>query len=97
MHKICLFFIFNSKKNINLNFFYFLFFRDKNSKSKSAKYSVQQHEISLKDLEGKTEEEQEMMKMMGFGEFDSTKVSINKTSIKFKHLNSFFVLIFKKG
>jgi len=29
----------------------------------------------LKDLEGKTEEEQEMMKLMGFGEFDSTKVS----------------------
>lgn len=29
--------------------------------------------VTEKDLEGKTEEEKEMMKMMGFGNFDSTK------------------------
>jgi U4/U6.U5 tri-snRNP-associated protein 3 len=30
-------------------------------------------EITESDLEGKTEEEQDMMKLMGFGSFDTTK------------------------
>uniref|UniRef100_A0A8C1SJS2 U4/U6.U5 small nuclear ribonucleoprotein 27 kDa protein n=1 Tax=Cyprinus carpio TaxID=7962 RepID=A0A8C1SJS2_CYPCA len=32
------------------------------------------HQISAEDMQGKTEEEIEMMKLMGFGAFDSTKV-----------------------
>ncbi|XP_032085510.1 U4/U6.U5 small nuclear ribonucleoprotein 27 kDa protein isoform X1 [Thamnophis elegans] len=32
-----------------------------------------EHQITEEDLEGKTEEEIEMMKMMGFGSFDTTK------------------------
>ncbi|XP_077097719.1 U4/U6.U5 small nuclear ribonucleoprotein 27 kDa protein isoform X1 [Siphateles boraxobius] len=31
------------------------------------------HQISAEDMQGKTEEEIEMMKLMGFGSFDSTK------------------------
>ncbi|XP_026100904.1 U4/U6.U5 small nuclear ribonucleoprotein 27 kDa protein isoform X1 [Carassius auratus] len=31
------------------------------------------HQISAEDMQGKTEEEIEMMKLMGFGAFDSTK------------------------
>lgn len=31
--------------------------------------------LTEKDLEGKSEEEKEMMKLMGFGNFESTKVS----------------------
>uniref|UniRef100_A0A3Q2C950 U4/U6.U5 small nuclear ribonucleoprotein 27 kDa protein n=1 Tax=Cyprinodon variegatus TaxID=28743 RepID=A0A3Q2C950_CYPVA len=33
-------------------------------------------QISAEDMEGKTEEEIEMMKLMGFGSFDSTKVGM---------------------
>ena len=33
--------------------------------------------ISASDMEGKTEEEIEMIKVMGFGGFDSTKVRVN--------------------
>ncbi|MEQ2195892.1 U4/U6.U5 small nuclear ribonucleoprotein, partial [Xenoophorus captivus] len=45
--------------------------RDDEGKDKSGK-AVQ---ISAEDMEGKTEEEIEMMKMMGFASFDTTKVS----------------------
>ncbi|RWS27088.1 U4/U6.U5 small nuclear ribonucleoprotein 27 kDa protein-like protein [Leptotrombidium deliense] len=38
-------------------------------------FLLQRPEITDKDLEGKTEEEQEMLKLMGFGGFDSTKVT----------------------
>ncbi|XP_073696952.1 U4/U6.U5 small nuclear ribonucleoprotein 27 kDa protein [Garra rufa] len=41
----------------------------KDVKDKPAKV----HEISAEDMQGKTEEEIEMMKLMGFGSFDSTK------------------------
>ncbi|MCJ8747127.1 hypothetical protein PDJAM_G00149900 [Pangasius djambal] len=34
---------------------------------------VKVHQISAEDMQGKTEEEIEMMKLMGFGSFDSTK------------------------
>ncbi|XP_063051010.1 U4/U6.U5 small nuclear ribonucleoprotein 27 kDa protein [Engraulis encrasicolus] len=34
---------------------------------------VKVHQISEEDMEGKTEEEIEMMKLMGFGSFDSSK------------------------
>ncbi|KAF7494328.1 U4/U6.U5 small nuclear ribonucleoprotein 27 kDa protein [Sarcoptes scabiei] len=37
------------------------------------KYLMNRPEISDKDLEGKTEEEQEMLKLMGFAGFDTTK------------------------
>lgn len=37
------------------------------------KFLLNRPEITEKDLEGKTEEEQDMMKMMGFGGFDTTK------------------------
>lgn len=30
--------------------------------------------VAAEDMQGKTEEEIEMMKMMGFGSFDTTKV-----------------------
>ena len=39
-------------------------------------FLLKRPEISDKDLEGKSEEEQEMLKLMGFSGFDSTKVSI---------------------
>ncbi|KAK7164105.1 hypothetical protein R3I94_002737 [Phoxinus phoxinus] len=42
---------------------------DKEVKDKPAKV----HLISAEDMQGKTEEEIEMMKLMGFGSFDSTK------------------------
>ncbi|XP_043094071.1 U4/U6.U5 small nuclear ribonucleoprotein 27 kDa protein isoform X1 [Puntigrus tetrazona] len=41
----------------------------KEAKDKPAKV----HQISAEDMQGKTEEEIEMMKQMGFGSFDSTK------------------------
>lgn len=53
--------------------------RRSNSRSRSPKagavpkYLMSRPEITDKDLEGKTEEEQEMMKLMGFGNFDTTK------------------------
>ncbi|XP_015196099.1 U4/U6.U5 small nuclear ribonucleoprotein 27 kDa protein [Lepisosteus oculatus] len=34
---------------------------------------VKEHQISEEDMQGKTEEEIEMMKLMGFSTFDSTK------------------------
>uniref|UniRef100_A0A3P8XJH2 U4/U6.U5 small nuclear ribonucleoprotein 27 kDa protein n=1 Tax=Esox lucius TaxID=8010 RepID=A0A3P8XJH2_ESOLU len=34
---------------------------------------VKEHQISEEDMQGKTEEEIEMMKIMGFGNFDTTK------------------------
>ncbi|XP_077544082.1 uncharacterized protein LOC144156130 [Haemaphysalis longicornis] len=37
------------------------------------KFLLDRPPITDKDLEGKTEEEQEMMKLMGFGSFDSSK------------------------
>lgn len=37
-------------------------------------FLLKKPEISEKDLEGKSEEEQEMLKLMGFAGFDSTKV-----------------------
>uniref|UniRef100_A0A3B3ZE26 U4/U6.U5 small nuclear ribonucleoprotein 27 kDa protein n=1 Tax=Periophthalmus magnuspinnatus TaxID=409849 RepID=A0A3B3ZE26_9GOBI len=36
-------------------------------------------QISAEDMEGKTEEEIEMMKLMGFGSFDSTKKKIDSS------------------
>ena len=36
--------------------------------------------ITASDMEGKTEEEIEMMKIMGFGDFDTTKVSTSMVS-----------------
>lgn len=41
------------------------------------KFLLERPEITEKDLEGKTAEEQEMMKLMGFGTFDSSKVFSN--------------------
>lgn len=32
--------------------------------------------VTAEDMQGKTEEEIEMMKLMGFGSFDTTKVSV---------------------
>ncbi|CAN7939349.1 unnamed protein product [Ixodes hexagonus] len=37
------------------------------------KFLLERPAITAKDLEGKTEEEKEMMKIMGFGSFDSSK------------------------
>lgn len=37
------------------------------------KFLLERPEITDKDLEGKSAEEQEMLKMMGFSGFDSTK------------------------
>ncbi|KAH9359672.1 hypothetical protein HPB48_007979 [Haemaphysalis longicornis] len=37
------------------------------------KFLLERPPITAKDLEGKTEEEKEMMKLMGFGSFDSSK------------------------
>lgn len=34
---------------------------------------MKEHEISEADMEGKTEEEIEMLKVMGFGAFDTSK------------------------
>ncbi|XP_051957435.1 U4/U6.U5 small nuclear ribonucleoprotein 27 kDa protein [Xyrauchen texanus] len=42
---------------------------EKEGKEKPAKI----HQISAEDMQGKTEEEIEMMKLMGFGSFESTK------------------------
>ncbi|GBO09930.1 hypothetical protein AVEN_25141-1 [Araneus ventricosus] len=39
-----------------------------------SKFLMERTPITDKDLEGKTEEEIEMMKTMGFGNFDTTKV-----------------------
>lgn len=58
--------------------------QDRKSEQKSAstksevggavpKFLLERPKVTDKDLEGKTEEEQEMMKLMGFGGFDSTK------------------------
>lgn len=49
-----------------------------------------------KDLEGKTEEEKEMMKLMGFGNFDSTKVCciifiLFSDCLKFIYIDDFLV------
>lgn len=41
-------------------------------------FLLKKPEISEKDLEGKSEEEQEMLKLMGFAGFDSTKVREKK-------------------
>ncbi|XP_064421601.1 U4/U6.U5 small nuclear ribonucleoprotein 27 kDa protein isoform X1 [Latimeria chalumnae] len=41
--------------------------------SKDSKSAVKEHHISEEDMEGKTEEEIEMMKLMGFSSFDTTK------------------------
>lgn len=37
------------------------------------KYLLERPKISENDLEGKSEEEQEMLKLMGFSGFDTTK------------------------
>jgi hypothetical protein len=47
------------------------------------KFLLDRPEISEKDLEGKSEEEQQMMKMMGFGSFDSTKVGLDYSMISY--------------
>ncbi|XP_028654439.1 U4/U6.U5 small nuclear ribonucleoprotein 27 kDa protein [Erpetoichthys calabaricus] len=49
--------------------------KDRREDEKDAKESksVKEHQISEEDLQGKTEEEIEMMKLMGFGNFDTTK------------------------
>ncbi|XP_056602018.1 U4/U6.U5 small nuclear ribonucleoprotein 27 kDa protein [Triplophysa dalaica] len=49
----------------------------KDSKEKHAKV----HQISAEDMEGKTEEEIEMMKTMGFGSFDTSKGKRKEGSI----------------
>ncbi|RWS06836.1 U4/U6.U5 small nuclear ribonucleoprotein 27 kDa protein-like protein, partial [Dinothrombium tinctorium] len=47
---------------------------DRNSKGGAVpKFLLERPEITDKDLEGKSEEEQQMMKMMGFATFDTTK------------------------
>ncbi|XP_054717857.1 U4/U6.U5 small nuclear ribonucleoprotein 27 kDa protein-like isoform X2 [Uloborus diversus] len=38
-----------------------------------SKFLMERTPITEKDLEGKTDEEKEMMKLMGFGNFDTTK------------------------
>uniref|UniRef100_A0A3B3DVW0 U4/U6.U5 small nuclear ribonucleoprotein 27 kDa protein n=1 Tax=Oryzias melastigma TaxID=30732 RepID=A0A3B3DVW0_ORYME len=73
----------------------------KDSKAKSAK-PIQ---ISAEDMQGKTEEEIEMMKLMGFSSFDSTKgkktdgsVNAHATNItlkrKYRYLHNTSVLFF---
>ncbi|TFK00018.1 thyrotropin subunit beta [Platysternon megacephalum] len=44
---------------------------DEKKENKDAK--SKEHQITEEDMEGKTEEEIEMMKTMGFGSFDTTK------------------------
>ena len=57
--------------------FLFCINRDREVKGGAVpKFLLDRPQITEKDLEGKTEEEQEMMKMMGFGTFDSSKVGI---------------------
>ncbi|XP_044139058.1 U4/U6.U5 small nuclear ribonucleoprotein 27 kDa protein [Bufo gargarizans] len=46
--------------------------RDDDKDGKDSKV-VKEHQITAEELEGKTEEEIEMMKMMGFSSFDTTK------------------------
>ena len=46
-------------------------------------FLLKRPEITDKDLEGKSEEEQEMLKLMGFSGFDSTKVNIRLCLIPF--------------
>lgn len=38
--------------------------------------------VAAEDMQGKTEEEIEMMKLMGFGSFDTTKVRGNRALCK---------------
>ncbi|XP_041089631.1 U4/U6.U5 small nuclear ribonucleoprotein 27 kDa protein-like isoform X1 [Polyodon spathula] len=47
--------------------------KDRREDDKEPKEKVTEHKISEEDMEGKTEEEIEMMKLMGFGSFNSTK------------------------
>lgn len=44
-------------------------------KKETKEIKNKERQITEEDLEGKTEEEIEMMKLMGFASFDSTKVS----------------------
>ena len=58
-----------------IKYWLILFLRDDEQKGGAVpKFLLDRPEITEKDLEGKTEEEQEMMKLMGFGGFDTTKV-----------------------
>ncbi|KAH9363103.1 hypothetical protein HPB48_014115 [Haemaphysalis longicornis] len=50
------------------------------------KFLLDRPPITDKDLEGKTEEEQEMMKLMGFGSFDSSKVPVFALLMDGKHI-----------
>jgi len=61
--------IFDEFNSNNLNYI-----RDQSKGGAVPQYLMNRPQITEKDLEGKTEEEQEMMKMMGFGGFDTTKV-----------------------
>ncbi|XP_067127397.1 U4/U6.U5 small nuclear ribonucleoprotein 27 kDa protein [Centruroides vittatus] len=45
----------------------------KDSRGAVPKFLMERKPITDKDLEGKTEEEQDMIRMMGFSSFDSTK------------------------
>ena len=51
---------------------HFLFSTERGDEEKKERKS-KERQITEKDLEGKTEEEIEMMKLMGFASFDSTK------------------------
>ncbi|XP_072258898.1 U4/U6.U5 small nuclear ribonucleoprotein 27 kDa protein [Pyxicephalus adspersus] len=47
--------------------------RDDDKKDGKDSKVVKERQLAAEDLEGKTEEEIEMMKLMGFGSFDTTK------------------------
>ncbi|XP_062399109.1 U4/U6.U5 small nuclear ribonucleoprotein 27 kDa protein [Sardina pilchardus] len=57
--------------------------RDDDKKDKPAKV----HQISEEDMQGKTEEEIEMMKLMGFGSFDSSKGKKKNGSVNAHAIN----------
>ncbi|XP_067882174.1 U4/U6.U5 small nuclear ribonucleoprotein 27 kDa protein-like [Heterodontus francisci] len=48
------------------------------SPSRQKDQESKEHEISEADMEGKTEEEIELLKVMGFDAFDTTKVSLGR-------------------
>ncbi|MBN3296981.1 SNR27 protein, partial [Amia calva] len=47
--------------------------KDRRDDDKTDSKPAKEHEISEEDLQGKTEDEIEMMKLMGFSTFDTTK------------------------
>ncbi|XP_046385529.1 U4/U6.U5 small nuclear ribonucleoprotein 27 kDa protein [Ischnura elegans] len=61
--------------------------RGRDGSKRSSSHLAERPSISAQDLEGKSPEEQEMMKMMGFCAFDTTKgKKVNNTEVGTVHV-----------